>query len=463
VQTRQFRKMCFSLISFFLFTCFMLVCLPGEAASQPDSATAPKLAWEKRYNGKLNLTDIAKSVVADSQGNVIVTGSSITETTADIVTIKYNSSGTVLWTKRYDGGAAGSDVPAGLAVDGKSNVIVTGASGGQGTLSDFVTIKYSPSGSKMWVRRYDGKAHGNDAAVALAVDPKGNIYVTGSSDATGQGNLDYLTLKYDPNGKKIWESRFNGASNRADTPAAIAADGSGRVYVTGMSTGKLKTGIDIATVKYNADGKQAWAKVYDSPSHYFDVGRAIAVDASGNVHVTGEATTSLSQDFVTLKYNSKGQELWAKFYDGPSHHADTARAIALDSQGDVYVTGSSQDEEAVYDYATVKYGPDGKKLWAKRYNGPAKGSDEPRAMVLDTSGNAYITGSSQGSDGLEDILTLKYSPSGSELWTVRYNGPAKDIDVAYGIALGKSKAFYLAGYSMGSGTEEDFLLLKYAQ
>ncbi len=75
-------------------------------------------------------------------------------------------------------------------------------------------------------------------------------------------------------------------------------------------------------------------------------------------------------DYATLKYDSDGNVIWGRLYDGPAHTDDYDYAIALDAAGNVYVTGGSHGIGTHRDYATIKYGPDGTQLWEKRYDGP---------------------------------------------------------------------------------------------
>jgi len=112
----------------------------------------------------------------------------------DYVTIKYSTTGDTVWVRRYNGPGNDYDYAHALAVDGSGNVFVTGFSW-SGTSYDYATIKYSPSGDTLWVRRYDGPGNGTDEANALAVDGSGNVYVTGYSAGSGTFE-DYATIKY---------------------------------------------------------------------------------------------------------------------------------------------------------------------------------------------------------------------------------------------------------------------------
>jgi glucose dehydrogenase len=126
----------------------------------------------------------------------LVTGFSHNGTNSDYYTAKYAvTDGTLLWEKRYNGPANGSDVPAGVEVDGSGHVVVTGLSH-NGSNNDYYTAKYGGTdGSLLWEKRYNGSANGSDSAKAVAVDASGNVIVTGSSYSGGI-NVDYYTVKY---------------------------------------------------------------------------------------------------------------------------------------------------------------------------------------------------------------------------------------------------------------------------
>jgi hypothetical protein len=84
-----------------------------------------------------------------------------------------------------------------------------------------------------------------------------------------------------------------------------------------------------------------------------------------------------------------------------------AEAIALDGAGNIYVTGMSLATSS-YDYATVKYDSAGQQQWVARYNGPGRGDDEAQGIVVDGSGNVYVTGNSPGRNTGFDYATVKY-------------------------------------------------------
>jgi uncharacterized delta-60 repeat protein len=434
-----------------------------RAANQASIAPSGSVqqAWVARYNGTGNASDEAKAIAVDGAGNVYVAGRSQTANfDDDYVTIKYNTNGQQQWLARYDSGFG--DSATAIALDGSGNVYVTGTSSG-----DYLTIKYNSVGQQQWIARYNGPGNLGDEANAIAVDNSGNVYVTGSSYDPNT-IYDYATIKYNSAGQQQWVARYDGPANNDDEATAVAVDNTGNVYVTGYSspTGSSQD-YDYATIKYNSAGQQQWVARYNGPGNFTDVATAIAVDGSGNVHVTGRSVGSpgagFSGDYATIKYNSAGQEQWVARYNGPlGNGSDAAAAIAIDGAGNVYVTGESDGISSAFDYATIKYNSTGQQQWVARYNGPANSEDIATAIVLDGAGNVYVTGGSVNTNGLPDYATIKYNSAGQEQWVARYDGPANDEDDANAIGLDASGNVYVTGMSWGTG-DFDYATIKYVQ
>jgi len=122
-------------------------------------------------------------------------------------------------------------------------------------------------------------------------------------------------------------------------------------------------------------------------------------------------------------------ERWvARYHGSVDGSADRAVAMALDSAGNVYVTGQSQGAGTGIDYATVAYDPKGNQLWAARYNGPGNGNDLVNGIAVDSkTGHVYVTGQSQGTGTGSDYATVAYDFQGNQLWVARYSGPVSGI------------------------------------
>src|SRR6266498_2511671 len=391
-----------ALIALVIFFAGVFLALFATSAPPPGPVMQ---AWVARYNGPGNLDDGAHAIAGDSSGNVYVTGGSHgLGTDLDYATIMYTSAGQQQWVARFNGPANGWDRAAAIARDSSGNVYVTGQSLGLGTDFDYATVKYDSAGQELWVARYNGPGNGEDDAVAIAVDSSGNVYVTGQSLGLGTGLFDYATIKYDSAGQEQWVARYSLPGSGCDFANGIAVDASGNVYVTGGSDDSDGY-LDYATIKYNSAGQEQWVARYNGGSH--DYAWAIALDGSGNVYVTGQSINT-NDDYATIKYDSAGQEQWVARYNSSRTGDDHARAIALDGSGNVYVMGFS-NKAHTYDYATVKYNSAGQEQWVARYNGPGNGNEEVAStMVVDGSGNVYVTGASPGRGTGFDYATVKY-------------------------------------------------------
>jgi hypothetical protein len=425
--------------------------------------------WTVRFNGSANDEDQAYDIAVDSIGNVYVTGASKDSLTGyyDYVTIKYNSGGTEKWRAGYDWQGL-DDKAWGIAVDGAGNVYVTGGSTDTLTIFDYATIKYDSTGNEIWVARYDSMG-GDDEAFGIALDGAGYVYVTGrSAGVTGE---DYVTIKYDsisPDsiGVPLWIARYDGPDSLRDHARAIAIDKAGYVYVTGRSEGNA-TDFDYATIKYNPDnGDTLWTAKYNNvQANRYDRGTDIAVDEVGNVYVTGQSfVDSTVSDYATVKYDLSGTELWVNRY-GPGNGSDVAWDLVVDETGDVYVTGGSYGDTTHMDYATIKHdGETGDTTWTARYNGPVDHHDEAYAIELDECGNVYVTGSSFGLFTDRDYVTIKYDPDrGDPVWTASYNGPSNGHDLASAIAIDGAGNVCVTGWSSDSLDADDYLTIKYSQ
>ena len=167
---------------------------------------------------------------------------------------------------------------------------------------------------------------------------------------------------------------------------AIAVDSLGNIYVTGY-TGSTKS---CTTIKYYPNGDTAWVRRYEEGGEP----AGIAIDCYGNVYVTTESSSAANWDYGTLKYDSSGNLLWVATYNGPGNWYDLPCAIAVDGTGYVYVTGYSCGNGTTgWDYATIKYYPNGDTAWVRRYNNEQLVNvDQPFALAIDVLGNCYVTG-----------------------------------------------------------------------
>jgi hypothetical protein len=434
------------------------------SVSAPAFAETVDTAWVRRYDGPGNADDIGYALAVDTSGNVYVTGGcKNSETYNDYTTIKYFADGDTAWVRTYSGPIEGHDQALAIAVDGSDYVVVTGFSLGSGTGYDYATVKYYPNGDTLWARRYNGSGNDSDFVFGVVVDEFNDIYVTGASQGNGT-DWDFATIKYHLNGDTAWVRRYNGPENGEDFARAVTVDTSGNACVTGASF--TPDGQRYVTIKYHPSGDTVWLRRYGD---YDSDPIAIASDDPGNFYVTGRSAQHQGSfknfDFATIKYLPNGDTAWVRRYNGTGDSTDVARAITVDASGNVYVTGESYDSGTDFDYCTVKYDASGTEVWVRTYDGPANGYDKATAIALDHSGNIYVTGESDGSGSGGDYATLSYDPGGVVRWVKRYNGPGNASDVATSIAVDDSGNVCITGYSHASAEmgSNDYATVKYVQ
>lgn len=367
-----------------------------------------------------------------------------------------------IWAKIYNGPANQQDSAVGVSLNSAGNVFVTGWSIGTGTSSDIVTLRYNPdTGDTIWVNRYNGTPGTLEDKVSAITSDNNAVYVTGWSFTPSR---DIVTIKYDAaTGNRLWVKTYNGTGNGGDYGFAIAVDASGNVYVTGRSDvgGAQK----FTTLKYDSAGNMVagWPSIYTGGiSTTFDQAQAIKVDGSANVFVTGKSGTAGTENFLTLKINSNGTVAWAKGYNGPVNGEDNALALVLDNTAaNVFVGGYGFRTGVVQDYVTIKYNAStGDSVAAATYNGPPSSTDQMTAMAIDNSNNVYVTGFSSAVGSGLDYATLKYNSSLVQQWVQRTTNSGSDFP--YFIAVENASGnVYVTGSSVGSGTGFDYLTISY--
>jgi uncharacterized delta-60 repeat protein len=417
--------------------------------------------WIQTFNGTGNGEDVANAMTVDTDGNIYITGySTVSGNIQRFTTIRYNSSGVKLWEAIYNGpgsfqyGDEGLDIE----VDDSGNVYVTGSSAAGSTeyTLDYVTIKYNPSGVEEWAERYSSPGNDQDIAFALALDNSGNVYVTGQSGHPAL-NSNIATIKYNSSGAVQWIAEFDGTGNW-DTGNDLIVDEAGNVYVTGFFSVDWGTAyLNFITIKYDSQGNQQWAHGYNGTGGNSDEAVAICLDKSGNIYVTGFSTGTV-YDIATIKYNSAGDQQWLQIYSSSSPSIDVPIDMVVDESGNVYITGAIS-----LNIGTLKYNTDGVLQWNKIYNYNGN-FDAGNSIALDVVGDVYVTGVSQSGtfESTSDYATIKYNLSGDEIWVQRYNGSANNWDAGNSIALDNAGNVYVTGFST-TNTNYDFGTIKYSQ
>ncbi len=434
------------------------------------SFSQPALAWSLRYNGPPSQGDEAVSIAVDATGNSYVTGSAFAANgTLDIVTIKYSPSGQQLWLQSYNGTANGNDQGTKIVLDNAGNVYVTGYTNNNITNGDITTIKYNASGIQQWVSFYNGSFNNYDQGNALSVDANGNVYVIGY-ETTSNYTYDFVTLKYNSAGVQQWAQTYDGPGNFNDEGRDIGLDVNGNVYVTGPSDTfyNAQPNEDIVLLKYNNSGVLQWRKVYDGPGHSYEWSKKLTIDKNNDILVVGYGWTASGNgnDYIILKWNPSGNFQWIRTYNFGTNTFENPADIITDSLNNVIVTGqgiTNASTDVTNDYVTVKYNSAGTFQWVSRYNGITHGDDRATSVALDDSLCIYVTGFSQATTGPStfDIITVKYDPAGNEMYTLRFNNASANKDDAGNSIAIKNGDIYITGKSANL-TNDDYITLRYS-
>ncbi len=436
---------------------------------------------------------------------------------------------TRIWGTYYGGN--GDDVSNSSATDPSGNFIVAGrTSTGTGTiiatsgshqtvygagLADGYLAKFDASGARVWATYYGG--NNQEEATAVCVNTTGDIYVTGTTQSTigiatplshqsspgySATTADAFLVKFDNNGVRIWGTYYGGGG--AELGSACAVDPSGNIYFTGRSSTGT-TGTIIATsgshqptnlggaydgflAKFDANGNRLWATYYGG--NMSDEATGCAIDASGNIFMSGYTATTAStfiatagsqqpahggfgsNDAFLVKFNSNGVRQWGTYYGGNGQ--DYGHSCSTDPSGNVFLsgsttaltntviatTGSHQSSLASSngDAFLVKFNTNGLRLWGTYYGDAAV--DAAASCNTDALGNIYLTGytfytgnnvfatlnghqfnNAGGSDGFLAI----FNTSGVRQWGTYYGGTTSDYATSCSVASNGN--IYLTGYT----------------
>ncbi|HEX8517637.1 MAG TPA: SBBP repeat-containing protein [Bacteroidia bacterium] len=374
-----------------------------------------------------------------------------------------------------------------------------------------------------WAKSMGGTNY--DHGTSVIIDDAGNVYSTGAFSGTADfdpgpsvynltGISDIFISKLDAAGSFLWAKSIGGEFG--DQGKAIASDPSGNIYITGYFQDTVdfdpgsgihnlisKGDTDIFICKLDSAGNLLWAKSIGSTGN--DHGRSLAVDAPGNVYITGnfnntadfdtgngtfELTSSGDSDIFITKLNASGDLDWAKQIGGGA--ADISESLARDNSGNVFITGRFQGitdfnpDAAAYNLTSAgdtdificKLDSLGDFLWAKSIG--SNGSDGSNSVAVDQNGNAYTTGFFSGTvdfdpgTGIYNLVgsgqsfISKLNPSGDFVWANQFSGIGDHfVTQSYSLAIDLSGNVYLCGASFKpaqigiSAADDDLLIRQY--
>jgi len=495
----------------------------GQADQRPVVACTIKYMpdgtqdWVRYYDTPNNYEGIwASKILVDSNSNIYVSAQAVGGTNlSDFITIKYTTGGTEEWVRRYDGPAHGRDHAKDIALDESENITIIGNSE---TIVDYeyepITIKYNPLGETVGLYHQSNPEGASSLDLrSIVIDQSGKMYLTGSVMFPGSGNRDYYTTVLDTEGHELHQSSYDSPAGNRDWSNDMVRDEFGNTYITGARKERGRPYAEsfsraFSTLKYLEDGTLDWVSEFIAPGYEENEAKAIALTPDGNIVVAGICYTEYDEDghewlgIHTMMYSPDGNDLWGSMtacpgqdvnmnidlaidasggivvmggtsvikFDADGHREwqnnlilfDDAMnsMVAVDASGQFYATGSilegGSTDYAFYTYKFLDGVPE--FAWGGIYNGPAGSNDIAQALDVDAAGNVYVTGSSLGD--YEEIITVKYTSSGEQLWVAQYSGEANGDSRASAIKSDDMGNVYVTGTSMGMESM-DFVTIKY--
>ena len=417
----------------------------------------PNIDWVRYYSERSQISNVPSAI--DANSNVYITGYTYpTAANADLTTVKYDATGTVVWVKNYNNG--GYDDANAITLDAASNVYVAGESDGTGTGRDLVVIKYDVNGNQLWVKRFNGIGNGNDIGNAIVVNSSGEVFVTGKTTITG-GTTNYVTIKLNASGVQQWVHTFNGLGNGNDESVAIDFSSTGRLFITGTSR-NASGNDDITTIRINPNnGNQMWAKTISGTATGNDRAYSLLSDGNDVVIVGSLKNTTTNDDYVTLKHNgNNGNTIWQKSYDN-SNSSNAATSICKDASNNYVVTGIAF-VGTLCEYHTIMYNNSGVQQWVSENETNIQSpSVTPKIAVDPIANHFYVCGEKKVNNN--DIVVYQITPTGNKSWEQTFNGAMNNQDAAVDLVVNSQGVVYLAGASLNSNAKFDYTTIRISQ
>jgi hypothetical protein len=345
--------------------------------------------------------------------------------------------------------------------------------------ADIYTVKYdAQTGQQIWAVMHAGEAGLEDQGVSVAIDSEGNVIIVGTVTVSA-GNTDIYVAKYAAaDGELLWEATYAG-----DGTTDYGNDGIGLFDIVNLvqkGRANLKIGPndevviggyvtlaggnqDLVVIKYDAEGGRQWVTTYDSPSGKADYSNAIAVNEDGDVFVTG-ASAQANLDAITLKVDGDtGEQVWTQRYDAGK--PDEGMMIAIDSMGNPVITGYSQHD--TFNFMLIRYNAStGTELASRILDGPTNSSDAAWDMVLVDGGQPIITGTSYSANGAFDGYTLRFGCACTSSvipvkWGTRFSAPGARQDQMVSIGADMYGNPVVTGYGQNVDGSMDVYTAKY--
>jgi uncharacterized delta-60 repeat protein len=372
---------------------------PSQQVFLVKFAVNGALSWQRTFQGPEQFRiDEGKGVAVAPDGSVYVTGQ-IVGVQGDVLLLKFSPDGSLLWQRRWDGG--GTESGEAVAVGSDGAIYVTGGTNSFGGFGHLFVLRFAPDGSLVWQRI---RSVATDAAVGtgqgIAVGSDGNIYAAGVSPRAVIGEFDMLLLKLDPTGALVWQRTYSSA-DVADARGGVTVAPDGTVVVAGgiQATTRRTAVNDTFVAKFGSDGTLIWDRGFGGDQGDFPGG--VATRSDGTILVGGETGSSGagSDDAFLLQLDPGGKGLACNTWGGAGlDHGDDVEL----APGGTIVLGGTTESPSPATFGTCS-------RQVKRLKSTVAAPDVPLAdatgVVADPIGTvATPNGTSPGAGGFDAAL-----------------------------------------------------------
>jgi len=430
----------------------------------------PTQEWFKNFNGQSNYGDQGKQIIQLSDGNIVVAGNMInfsTETAVyfDVQIFKMNSAGDTIWTKTINIGDFYRDEIVKMLTDDTGNIYLAINSGFQ-DVSTMEFFKFNLEGEQLWHSTFQ-KQDTTCIVADMVLDSENNPVIAGFCGIIT--NADIYLLKYDNTGNLIHTGIYTGTQNRFKTAVSLAIDAQNNTYIGGHETEYEESNsyTNMLLLKFNQSCDTVWTRKYQGPSQSYDFGVNVKVDNDENIYFGGFSESDWGfgpdGDMFLMKYNSVGDTLWTRRYDG-GYGGDWLVDMVLDNENACYITGWSIYETDVKVTKVIKYAATGNIDWTYSFNGNGNYFNDPNDIELFPNGDILVAANFEHQPFNIDWNLICLNNSGQEKWqkTFAGNGTTNLLDAPLKILTTSNTEFYVTGHADMNSDDWDLIIAKYS-